>query len=626
MKRNNTLRALLMSCISLLLCCTMLVGSTFAWFTDSASTGVNKIVAGNLDVELEYKNNTQSTYAKVTEQTNVFMVDTLWEPGHVEVVNLKISNAGSLALQYQLGINVAGETESVNMAGEKLLLSDHIKYAVLDGEQSWATSAEAAAAAEAAANAPLGVDGTYSSYVTSGNLTATGDFKLLTVVVYMPSTVGNEANHKTGAAQPDITLGITLNATQYTHENDSFGNTYDAGALLPDIGFGTFVPQKGAVVTGSNISVKVPASAKIVDTDGNQSDISDETQLTVVVEPTAADSNFTVAGPARVDAYEVTLVNENGDKVVVPEGESFNVELNIGAGRTGSIELYHYDELVSDASYNATTGIISFTTSGFSPYTVVERVETKPDTSWYDASATEYTLNDVSDLLGFAKLVNEDKVTFGGKTVKLGADMDLAGIDWTPICNTWPAHWVEVSQKFTFDGCGHTISNMTIDYVDDGALGFFGYVLSTTAIKNVNFENAAINAKGFSYTYSGVLAGKVHCALTVEKVNVTNSKIVSGWQGGGIIGYTGDTTSLTITECSVSDTFVGGENATVGAVFGLGAGLNLAMNNCTVTNVDLWTDSGLVEGGLMGYKYGNSSFAGSNNTITDCVVVSAYPN
>ena len=56
--KKSTKRALLMSVISMLLCLAMLTGTTFAWFTDSVKSGMNKIVAGNLDVELQYYDGT----------------------------------------------------------------------------------------------------------------------------------------------------------------------------------------------------------------------------------------------------------------------------------------------------------------------------------------------------------------------------------------------------------------------------------------------------------------------------------------------------------------------------------------------------------------------------------------
>ena len=109
MNSKNTKRALLTSVLAMVVCLAMLVGSTFAWFTDTATTGVNKIQAGNLDIELSYKNNsTGGEFKKADKNTSVFNDDALWEPGHVEYVVLKIRNAGSLALKYKLGINIAG--------------------------------------------------------------------------------------------------------------------------------------------------------------------------------------------------------------------------------------------------------------------------------------------------------------------------------------------------------------------------------------------------------------------------------------------------------------------------------------------------------------------------------------
>ena len=102
-----TKRALLTSALAIVLCVTMLVGTTFAWFTDTASTGVNRIVSGNLDIELEYKNKGTEAFKKADANTLVFDESALWEPGYVEYVVLKLSNAGSLALKYKLGINIA---------------------------------------------------------------------------------------------------------------------------------------------------------------------------------------------------------------------------------------------------------------------------------------------------------------------------------------------------------------------------------------------------------------------------------------------------------------------------------------------------------------------------------------
>ena len=102
--RKSTKRALLGSVVAMVLCLAMLVGATFAWFTDTASTGVNKIQAGNLDVKLMYSTDMQ-TWKEATDQTKLFDDNALWEPGYTQVVYLKIVNAGNLALKYEAGFS-----------------------------------------------------------------------------------------------------------------------------------------------------------------------------------------------------------------------------------------------------------------------------------------------------------------------------------------------------------------------------------------------------------------------------------------------------------------------------------------------------------------------------------------
>ena len=225
--KRTTKRALLFSVLSMLLCVSMLMGTTFAWFTDSVSSVNNIIKSGNLDVELYYQVEGKTDWTKVGDNTNIF-TDSLWEPGHTEVVKLKVVNEGTLALKYQLGVNIYSETGSVNVYGNEFKLSDYIKYGVVAGEQDY--TRDAAVAAVDATATKLNV-----TYGTDGNLLA-GKEAVMTMVVYMPTTVDNNANYAKGEAVPEIKLGLNLFATQYTFEEDSFGDDYDEGAV-----FGTYV-------------------------------------------------------------------------------------------------------------------------------------------------------------------------------------------------------------------------------------------------------------------------------------------------------------------------------------------------------------------------------------------------
>ena len=230
---KSTRRALLTSVLALLMCVTMLVGATFAWFTDTASTGVNKIQAGNLDIELAYKNRTTGgKFRKADKSTPVFDNNALWEPGHVEYVVLKVSNAGSLALKYKLGINIANEVGSTNVYDNTFNLSDYIRFAVLDGDRT-GDSVDRDALVAAATDSKLIKEG----YSKEDHLLAAenNNEKVVTLVVWMPTTVGNEANYKKDATAPSIDLGISVVATQYMLESDSYGTQYDKDATYPAV-------------------------------------------------------------------------------------------------------------------------------------------------------------------------------------------------------------------------------------------------------------------------------------------------------------------------------------------------------------------------------------------------------
>ena len=241
--KRATKRALLTSVMALVMCVVMLAGTTFAWFTDTASTGVNKIQAGNLKMEVTYKNAetvknplTDTKFEPVTKETPVFNNNAIWEPGHVEYVVLKISNAGTLALKYKLGINIASETGSTNVFNKPFKLSDYIEFAVIDGDKSNLGRDDLVAAATAAGNHVLNVGYTNEDHLLAG---ATGSEKTVTLVVWMPKSVGNEANYKVaeGITAPSIDLGINVAATQYTYEKDSFDETYDKNAQYPEVSY-----------------------------------------------------------------------------------------------------------------------------------------------------------------------------------------------------------------------------------------------------------------------------------------------------------------------------------------------------------------------------------------------------
>ena len=109
-----TKRAMLSSVVALFLCFAMLMGTTYAWFTDSVTSENNVIKSGNLDVTLEYYKG--GKWHDVQGASDI-ITNELWEPGATEIAYLRIKNNGSLALKYSLGVNIRSEKEGVNAAG-----------------------------------------------------------------------------------------------------------------------------------------------------------------------------------------------------------------------------------------------------------------------------------------------------------------------------------------------------------------------------------------------------------------------------------------------------------------------------------------------------------------------------
>ena len=216
--KKATKRALILSIISMLICVVMLAGTTFAWFTDSVTSGKNTIVAGNLDVELEYSKD-YSTWNTVEGATDIFDPNALWEPGRTEVVYLKISNLGTLALKYNFAINFEDTVVGTSVLGNEIYLSEYLEYGIADVTAKFADRDAARAAVKDSA-VPL------ADYSVDGNMKAGDAAKTVALVVYMPETVENEANYR-GNAIPKIELGIKLEATQDTVEKDSFDEKYD---------------------------------------------------------------------------------------------------------------------------------------------------------------------------------------------------------------------------------------------------------------------------------------------------------------------------------------------------------------------------------------------------------------
>ena len=200
--RKSTKRALLGSVMAMVLCLAMLVGATFAWFTDTASTGVNKIQAGNLDVQLQYatawdENGNVTSWADAQGRQLEFKKAAgaenetiLWEPGCTyELPELRVVNKGNLALKYKVAIT------GINGSAK---LNESIEWTI--GDVAMGTEQHLAA----------------------------GESNAFTIKGHMKESAGNEYMNESIDG-----IAITVVATQDTVESDSFGKTYDKDAEYP---------------------------------------------------------------------------------------------------------------------------------------------------------------------------------------------------------------------------------------------------------------------------------------------------------------------------------------------------------------------------------------------------------
>lgn len=260
MAKKHTKKALFTSVMSLVLCFAMLVGTTFAWFTDSVSSGVNTIQSGNLDIGVYYAlpsdvvdgDISEEKWKPVKQDESLFNNEALWEPGYTEAVFLKFVNEGSLALEYQLGVDILSEEIGKSMVGNDIQLSNYIQ-AYACNSFSWDYKDYLFTSREDAIDPAGAPDPFYDTLFNAANgavNTPNNENPLsmdswqwldveettyATIVLWMPTSVGNEANHD-GENLPSIKLGLNVVATQYNavHEKDSFDEDYDKDAAFPN--------------------------------------------------------------------------------------------------------------------------------------------------------------------------------------------------------------------------------------------------------------------------------------------------------------------------------------------------------------------------------------------------------
>lgn len=741
--KTATKRSLTLSVISMVICIVMLMGTTFAWFTDSVTSGKNMIVAGNLDIELDYWNG--ESWVTAEGASEIFDSEALWEPGYTEVVYLRLRNAGTLHLKYNVGATVYNEVLGKTKDGVDIRLSEHIKFGVIDNVEKDAYKGDRAAARAAC-------DTGYDLFATLDP--ANGGYGSLepdesisfAVVAYMPETVGNEANHN-GVNVPSIELGLSVYATQKTAESDTFDKYYDQDASwignMAQPYADEYTNGAGTVIYNVSNAAELAWIANYVNSGAAKAAWGDK-QMSVIL-TNDIDLNglaWTPIGNKAVpftyefdgQGYTVSGLNVTGTYAGLFGGIKDNADIhdvNIdGAKVTGVLN-------DNDDSYAG--ALVAYADAYLSPYTKISNITVKnaevygktaggiAGGLYAKADADNCTVTDsiitgkhaggiVGTMTESSLLTNatvdgntvygtdntgkyigrnysstptpEDNAidtttavevsspavlaciaedvnngdSYKGKTITLTDDLDLAGIEWTPIGNN------STPFKGTFDGNGHTISNLKVDLGNSSNAGLFG-MTTDGEIKNLTIENAEVSGRlnvgvvaGTPYTskytnitvkgdvkvegmsYVGAVGGKnAYADITDVTVDVNEGSYVKATSTenginyrtyvGGVIGFMGEGSHKLTNVTSNIDVI--GDVCDIGGIVGIAHYGNSFINCSSSGDVTCTTDmhdgeiggiAGVWHNGGEDVTFDSCSFTGTlnvpdsydltNNTIT----------
>lgn len=645
---RNSKKRMLQSLLSLVLCFSMLMGSTFAWFTDSVTNTGNVIQSGNLDLKMYWTDDPESgVWYDVEDETNntIFNCEN-WEPGQIDYRYVKLVNEGNLAINYE--VSLSPQDPEVGKLAE--VINVYYENGIVELEQREDLNR-------------MGLLG-FLSNVLNGGATAKGTILAsgqnsplhptqeiyLTVALEMSPAAGNEyQNQSTG----NFTLKAL--ATQAAAESDSLGSDYDSGADFLDSNNYTGgslsvsvnsvdgkVPAGGLEVSGASISAYIPEGVLLEDgVDTLQISVTplenSESDITVV--------NNEILIP--VDVHIDGVSPDNTVPIIIELGSVLPKYLNMGNYTLVHVEeggnsFMTYEASVEDLdahnefTYDLNTGEVTVAMATFSEVALVADMantwEGNFDYEWYDASKNELTIANADQLAAFGAIVGgmngQTQNSFTGKTVKLISDINLGDVekDNNPDLIFYPIGYYNSTGGYEktsggsvtssvssfegiFDGNGHTIANfyqntweMFGDYNDGysgtpnhykDAMGLFGYVLNGT-VKNLTVSNFSSDGE---FTPTGVIAAyAVNSAFENVAITDCNPRVYNTGNGG-IIGIAGNSNDQ---------------------------GTEITLKNITVDNSNkisaLWGSYDVACGGLVGMFRGNADGGTGKIQFENCHV------
>ena len=547
---------------------------------------VNVVVTGNANLTISYLGSDNE--AKSIDKDTI-LFGNQWTPGHKEVVYLTITNNGENNVNYSVGVNVNSETGSVNIAGEEFKLSDHLMFGFAE-EFDPTGETDIVEALSSSEKVSSGVS-------KSGTLSAEQNSVTLALVVYLPETSAEAISVAAGNKVPEISLGLSLLATQPMSDNNSaelpeLPEGFTASTTVTDVVTDGVLSSSVTIGGDEEMGAILPEGVKL------QEGVTDLTFSVNNIENSEANVNLKVGNVKySLDVHVEGVATDNGVPVFVVLSNIFPKGLT-----EGNIKFYHVEngetvEMVRVASveeldahnefyYDIESGSVVLAMASFSEITVVidkaNPWDGKIDVSWFTGDNGDgiYYIEDAADLAGLSAIVGGMKVegdyvytdengdhwyTFAGETIYLKNDINLAtqeGVNkiFYPIGywnNTGEYNKVSggsvsstvYSFEGTFDGDGHKISNIyqnTWDMFGDynsgysgtpnhykDGMGLFGYVYNGT-VRNLIINNFQSDGE---FTPTGCVAAYAAGKSTFEDIRVVNSNPrVYNTGNGGIVG------------------------------------------------------------------------------------------
>jgi|GEM_PF-1092498 len=589
MKLKSKKSALLMSFTSLLICFAMLVGSTFAWFTDTASTGVNKIQAGTLDVELlMYKEiNEESDYVNISkEKLPIFgsdeslvaqndNLDTLWEPGKTQVAYLAIRNEGNLDLKYQVALNVTNPADGKD-------LYQAMRYAIVPDAKGNDAEHPVWTAGNTVTPGAQIVSGTNTENAEpAGVKLLHGETHYFALLVHMDENAGN------GYQNGKVEFDLTVHAAQLNSESDSYGPDYDKDATY--IWDGTTATTDWYDETKDALVIK------------NASDLAGVSKLATEGE-TFKDKKLTLTDNINLNNKEWTPIKSfegefdgngktiSGLKLDSTEGEKPRAGLFNGVEAGSKIHDLKIDGVEATVGKNGRVGVLGNYISG-----EVENIEIRN----VKATATDPTAW-VGGLCAFMSWPAVKNCTV--ENMEVSAPNGAAFIaGFSPI--------MQKNANFTFENCN--VNNFKVNVTDNSAdgCGVGGFVGQTQRgweqpkMLNCHVTNIDITAAGnvdiggfMPWPGGHTIADDCSVSGKIDATGVSDKGSAGGFFGN--LGWNCDLGHMghVITNCT-ADVDILTKNAPAGGFVGTATNSNNASMYATFKDCKALGDVTCVEGG-----------------------------